>query len=164
MTRGLAPPNTQPVANTRLSLRSTVAGWPGAWHRRFMRWIVTALALSTPAFAEVPLSADEFEDFVMGRTLSYAAGGVAYGAEEYLSNRRVRWSHLDGECEEGRWYESGGDVCFVYDGIEAPQCWKFFVKEQRLVAQFTNNTASAEVYELDVAKGPLQCMGPEVGV
>lgn len=128
-----------------------------------LRYLLPA-ALALPAYADTPISPGEFEAFVKGRTLTYATGGVPYGAEEYLSNRRVRWSHLDGDCEEGRWYASGDEVCFVYEGISSPQCWKFFLREEGLVAQFTNDTASPEVYELSAVRGPLQCVGPWVGV
>lgn len=128
-----------------------------------MRGSLIAILLAGPVLADQPISADEFERLVQGRTLSYATGGVPYGAEEYLSGRRVRWSHLDGACEEGRWYEAGGDVCFVYDGIATPQCWRFFLEGENLVAQFTGGAAS-EVYELGAHAGPLLCPGPEVGV
>ena len=69
--------------------------------------------LPSTALAEAPLSAAEFEARVTGKTLTYSSGGVAYGAEEYLRNRRVRWSFLDGECFEGQWFTSGDQICFV---------------------------------------------------
>ena len=118
---------------------------------------------AVPAAAETPLTPSEFEDLVTGRTLSYATGGVPYGVEEYLHDRRVRWSHLDGDCEEGRWYAAGDEVCFVYEGLETPQCWQFFRRGDDLVAEF-RNALSPELYELSSIRGPLQCMGPEVGV
>ncbi len=69
--------------------------------------VLTALLAAAPAAAETPLSAAEFESIVTGRTLSYASSGGEYGAEEYFDGRRVRWSYLDGDCAEGRWYEAG---------------------------------------------------------
>lgn len=129
-----------------------------------MTRLLALLISATPALADEPLSPLEFERYVTGRTLSYASGGVPYGAEEYLRDRRVRWSHLDGQCEEGRWYAAGDEVCFVYEGLETPQCWAFFLRDQSLVAQFRNTPLSSEVYELSTMSGPLQCHGPEVGV
>ena len=130
---------------------------------RSMGRLLAILLLAAPAVADTPLTASEFEALVQGRTLSYATGGVPYGAEEYLRDRRVRWSHLDGACEEGRWYASGDEVCFVYEGIETPQCWQFYMRDEGLVAEF-RNTISPDLYELSATRGPLQCLGPEVGV
>ena len=154
----------------RLERQATAGRTPAGWRGPRARVITGAMGrfiaiflLATPVVAETPLSPAEFEAMVEGRTLSYATGGVPYGAEEYLRDRRVRWSHLDGACEEGRWYAAGDEVCFVYEGIEAPQCWQFFKRDEGLVAEF-RNSASPELYELSAMRAPLQCMGPEVGV
>lgn len=114
--------------------------------------------------AERPVSPLEFESIVTGKTLSYSSGGLEYGAEEYLEGRRVRWSFLDGECEDGEWYPAGEQVCFVYEGLASPQCWQFYMREGRLLARFENDPAATELFELDRRSDPLTCLGPKVGV
>ena len=114
--------------------------------------------------ADRPVSPSEFEAIVAGRTLSYSTRGVEYGAEEYLNNRRVRWSYLNGDCEEGSWYAKGPQVCFIYDDLPSPQCWQFYLRDGRLLARFEDNPEATELYELDRREEPLMCLGPEVGV
>ena len=111
-----------------------------------------------------PVSPSEFESIVTGKTLSYSTHGVEYGAEEYFDGQRVRWSYLDGDCEEGEWYAQGSQVCFVYEGVSAPQCWQFYLRDNRLLARFENNPLATELYELDRRTTPLICPGPKVGV
>ena len=121
--------------------------------------------LAQPAVAaDQPISPGEFEALVMGRTLSYSSNSGEYGAEEYLDGRRVRWSYLDGTCTDGRWYEAGDQVCFVYEGVEFPQCWQFYLHDGKLVARFENDPSAAELYETHSRDKPLFCYGPEVGV
>lgn len=99
-----------------------------------------------------------------GKTLTYSTGGAAYGAEEYLEDRRVRWTFLDGECQEGRWYVSGDQICFVYEDIPEPQCWQFYASGPRLMARFENDPMQTELYETSRQDEPLMCLGPKVGV
>ncbi len=112
------------------------------------------------------MSAEAFDTHTRGKTFYYGADGRAYGVEEYLDDRRVRWSFLDGECKEGRWYEKdGGLICFVYeDEPGAPQCWSFYLGPDGLVARFENNPGSTELYEVENTEEPMMCKGPEVGV
>jgi hypothetical protein len=114
--------------------------------------------------ADRPVSPSEFESIVTDKTLSYSIQGVEYGAEEYFGSRRVRWSYLDGECEDGEWYPKGEQVCFVYDALPSPQCWQFYLRDERLLARFENNPDATELYELDRREEPLMCLGPKVGV
>ena len=126
----------------------------------FLVFVLPALAHA----ADRPITADEFERIVTGKTFSYANGGVAYGAEEYMDNRRVRWTFLDGECSEGKWYEVGEQICFVYDNIEVPQCWKFFENGGRLTARYVGQSEATSLFETSRIDEPLYCLGPEVGV
>lgn len=114
--------------------------------------------------AERPLTATEFERIVSGKTFDYANGGVAYGAEEYLDNRRVRWTFLDGECTEGEWYASGEQICFIYESIPNPQCWYFYDRGDQLTARFVGQAETTELFETSRRDEPLQCLGPKIGV
>ncbi len=126
-----------------------------------------AVALATGAqavLAAEPLTAEQFDRYTRGKTLYYAEGGVAYGIEEYLDNRRVRWSYLDGECQDGRWYPAGELICFEYDNIESPQCWRFFEDAGGLSATFGENPDTTQHYETVNSEEPLMCLGPKIGV
>ena len=114
--------------------------------------------------AQTPMTAAEFEAYVTGKTLFFSSEGEAYGAEQYLPNRRVVWTFLGDECQEGFWYESEGQICFVYDFSPEPQCWTFWRKNGGLGARFENDPAATELYEVHQSPEPLVCEGPDVGV
>ena len=101
---------------------------------------------------------------VTGKTFAYSTGGAAYGAEEYFDDRRVRWTFLDGYCQDGEWYVSNDQICFTYEEIEAPQCWQFYMRGGRLMARYENNPISTEIYETSRKNEPLLCLGPKIGV
>jgi hypothetical protein len=130
-----------------------------------MKHALLALALlATPLAAEPGMSAAEFDAYSTGKTFYYGSSGGAYGVEQYLENRRVRWSFLDGKCKEGRWYEERGLICFVYDDTPDPQCWSFTQGSRGLIARFENDPAQTELYEVQQSDKPMMCLGPEVGV
>lgn len=134
-----------------------------------MKQLLAASALivsALPALAAEPLSANAFEDYTDGKTLYFGLGGQSYGVEEYLPDRRVRWSFNDGECKEGYWYEADtGQICFVYeDAPESPQCWSFYQDGAKLRAVFQNDPAATVLYEAAQNDEPMLCYGPKVGV
>ncbi|HBZ45426.1 MAG TPA: hypothetical protein DEO85_15540 [Maritimibacter sp.] len=130
------------------------------------RLLILMALLAAPVMAQdgLPLTPGEFEAYATGKTLTYGFEGQAYGGEEYLPNRKVRWSFLDGRCKDGYWYPSGDEICFVYEDDPTPQCWIFYRKPDGLIAQFANNDEYQELYETGESDEPLLCLGPEVGV
>lgn len=116
------------------------------------------------ALAQDPMTGKEFEAYVTGKTLYFGEGGQDYGVEEYLENRRVRWSFLDGKCKDGSWYEDSGLICFVYEDRETPQCWSFFKESNGLRAIFDGDPNLTTLYEARQDDKPMLCYGPEVGV
>lgn len=126
----------------------------------FLFWLIPVVA----AAADRPITAEEFERITTGKTFNYASGGVAYGAEEYLENRRVRWTFLDGECIDGEWYASGEQICFVYDELPNPQCWYFFERGGQLSARFVGQNTTTDLFETARRDEPLMCLGPRIGV
>jgi len=129
--------------------------------RTFLLWLL----LSFPAVAIAAMNAEEFDDFTRGKTFYYGSSGQPYGAEEYLSDRRVIWTFLNGECQNGVWYEDGGLICFVYDNEPDPQCWSFTrAPDGGLIARFENDPVETELYEVRRTPEPLFCPGPDVGV
>lgn len=129
--------------------------------------IVTSILLAlmaAKAGAESALSAEEFDAYTRGKTLTYSESGQVFGIEEYFDNRRVMWSFNDGQCQEGRWFENGPLICFVYDDIGVPQCWSFQMGAGGLIAQFRNEPDRQPVYETAELDEPLLCLGPQIGV
>ena len=121
-----------------------------------------------PAFAQDPMTATEFDAYTNGKTLYFNNQGKTYGAERYFGKRRVEWSFLDGECQQGRWFEAGRNfICFIYDDTVDPQCWQFFKTPDGLRAQFKGAAGDTEedmLYEAQPNATPMQCHGPGVGV
>lgn len=129
------------------------------------RAIVISLLAALPAIAdEPPMTAAEFDAYTRGKILYYGIDGERYGVEEYLPDRRVRWSFLDGKCKDGHWYESGDQICFVYEDNLIPQCWLFYRNGGQLSARFASEEGDPTLlYEIE-GKGEMTCPGPDVGV
>lgn len=128
--------------------------------------LMLVLAIAPAAGAETPMTGAEFDSYSRGRTFYYGEGGQAYGVEQYLDNRRVRWSFLDGDCADGHWYELGSMICFEYeaDPDPGPQCWTFYKGAGGLVAHFEGDPNQTTLYEVQDATEPMICLGPKVGV
>ena len=125
---------------------------------------VALMASALPAPAQTPLSPEEFDAHTSGHTLTFSADGTPYGIEQYFEGRRVRWSFLDGDCRDGRWYAEGPAICFVYEDGIGPQCWLFFRDGDGLSARVIGDDDGPVLYETRTVDEPLVCMGPEVGV
>lgn len=128
--------------------------------------ILLTLLVPTTAPAQAPMDAEAFERYTEGKTLTYSANGLDYGAEEYRAGRRVRWAFLGGDCRAGRWFPRDDAICFVYDAPEGglPQCWHFFEEGTGLRAVFLDDEDSPPLYETRSSDEPLVCLGPDVGV
>ena len=126
--------------------------------------LATAMMTALPAAAQSPMGAEAFDEYTRGKTLYYGADGAAYGVERYLDNRRVVWSFLDGKCQDGTWYEEGGQICFLYEDRIDPQCWTFYEGPNGLIARFENDPEARELYEAQDIGEDMLCYGPEVGV
>jgi hypothetical protein len=122
------------------------------------------ICLPTLGGAETPLSAEAFEAHVTGKTITYQQYDVIFGIEEYLPDRKVRWSVAPDECQYGSWYPQGENICFVYDFDPIPACWTFWLRDGALVSLSVNSAPGAELYEVAADATPLPCPGPDVGV
>lgn len=126
--------------------------------------MMTACAL--PARAEdpgPPLDAQGFDARTVGRTITYSAGGFAYGTEQYLPGNRVLWAFEGDLCKEGTWFQDGEHICFDYRDQNGLQCWTFFDTPQGLVARFRGDPASEPLIALSESPEPLACQGPDIG-
>ncbi len=127
--------------------------------------IISLLMLSltaVPALAGGPLTGDELDAYTRGKTLSYSMSGQEYGKEQYLPGRRVVWAFSGDACQRGTWYETAGEICFVYDDPE-PKCWTFEKGESGLLATFLDDGSGTELTEVGQSETPLSCPGPDVG-
>lgn len=111
-----------------------------------------------------PITAETFETHVTGKTVTYHQHGFLFGIEEYLPDRKVRWSVTADTCQYGVWYPSGQDICFVYEDDPTPACWTFWLKDGALVALSTEAAPGQELHETSADTTPLPCPGPDVGV
>lgn len=115
------------------------------------------------AAAQEPMSAEEFEAYATGKTLSYAQGSEIWGTEQYLPGRRVVWAFSADECQYGRWFPQGDQICFLYESDVEPQCWTFWRQGSGLRARFAGTPDATELAEVDQTEEPLACPGPDVG-
>ncbi len=123
-----------------------------------------AALLAGPLAAQEPMSAEEFESYVTGRTLTFGFQGAPYGVEEFRPSRRTTWQFLGEECREGRWFDRDEQICFIYDDHPGEEhCWIFWRGEAGLNARFMGEGAATELYEVRQSDRPLICPGPEVG-
>ena len=130
-----------------------------------LRIFVLFLALlPLPAWAQRVMTPAEFEAFATGKTLDYEDDFSVWGREEYLPNRRVRFSFSEQECRFGTWYDQGDEVCFVYEDDPEPKCWTYFTDGKNVTTIYTSDGRGGSVSTARPTKEPLICLGPEVGV
>ncbi|MCB1359713.1 MAG: hypothetical protein H6899_07725 [Rhodobacter sp.] len=112
------------------------------------------------------MTADEFDAYTLGRTLSYAFQGTPYGVEQYLPDRHVRWAFNGDDCQDGTWYERNGNICFVYENAPGnEQCWRFYRSGDGMRGVFQGpDGPGTELYEVQQNDRPMACLGPGVGV
>jgi hypothetical protein len=122
-----------------------------------MRSFLLLLVLTTQAAAQDKMTGDEFDAHVTGRTITFRTDtNPLYGIEAYLEGRRVMWSAFDGTCMYGTWYESEGDICFLYEDDPEQKCWATYMEDGGIRAEFTNVPFGTVIYETD-ADEPLIC-------
>lgn len=129
-----------------------------------MRAALIAACLASPALADAPITAETFEAHVTGKTLTYQQFDSLFGIEEYLPDRKVRWSTAPNECLYGSWYPQGENICFVYEYDPTPACWTFWLKDGALVALSTSGLPGEELHEAGASARGLPCPGPDLGV
>lgn len=134
------------------------------------RILLTLLLLCSPAATQAgpeqpPMTGAEFDAYTQGNTLTYMEGGQSYGVEQYLSNHQVTWSFKNDDCKKGYWYEPEPTmICFVYEDTPGgPQCWNFFKTDSGIRARFISDPMGLELYEAQISRAPLICLGPRVG-
>ena len=123
-----------------------------------MRSLFLCIALAAPAAAQEGMTAEEFDAYVTGRTLSFSTfNNPAYGIERYLPGRRVMWSDFDGTCQYGVWFESKGDICFRYDYDPEPKCWTMYDEPGGMRGVYTTRAPYTAIFEILDREDPLIC-------
>lgn len=119
------------------------------------------LLATAGAQAQSPIAPEAFEALSEGRTLHFALKGLPYGVEQYFPGRRTLWRLGDGACEIGRWYPRGEAICFTYETIPAPSCWRVLQTPEGYAAEALEGGFTLDVERIDTA--PLPCPGPSLG-
>ena len=135
--------------------------------RAGIRGLLIALFFAVPVLAqdaESPLTGEEFDALTVGRTMLYAENGRSYGAEQYLTGRRVLWAFVGDQCRKGYWYEQDEMICFVYEDDPIPQCWTFYNTPDGLTAQFFGDPNEAPLVAVEESTEPLPCSAPDLNV
>lgn len=129
--------------------------------------IVLCAWLGAPLGAQVPMTVEEFEDYVTGHTFIFGSQGAPYGMEEFRPGRRTTWAFIGDECREGHWFAREEQICFIYDDFPSQEhCWVFWQGDTGLNARFVGegDGEQTELYEVQRSAQPMFCPGPEVGV
>jgi hypothetical protein len=130
-----------------------------------MRSLLASLILAaTPALAETPLNATEFDAATVNSTITYDYGNGIFGTEEYLPGRKVRWAFEGDLCIYGTWYQQGDEICFDYENDVTPACWLYFLENGKIRGRYMGEGGGWEILESSRDGGPLPCAGPDVGV
>lgn len=91
-----------------------------------MRRLLALALLATAAHGDTdpPLSAQDFEALVEGRTMDTHDSSGRYGVETFLPGRRAIWRD-ESQCLDGTWRPQGEMICFDYRGVATPFCWTY---------------------------------------
>ncbi len=119
-----------------------------------------ALLVVAAQAADIPLSAEAFEDYTTGYTVTFADRAGHAGQETYLENRRVRWADHEGVCTDGSWYGMGEMICFDYGEEPVTQCWWFYLEDYGLRAEYIDQSADSTLFETGRDDKPITCRQP----
>ncbi|WP_341366508.1 hypothetical protein [Yoonia sp. BS5-3] len=120
--------------------------------------VIAFSLLGGPALAQDKMTAEEFDAYVTGRTVTYrTAQNPSFGVERYLQGRRVMWSTAEGICQYGVWFESKGDICFRYENDPEHKCWSIFNEPDGIRAVYTTRPPFTVIYEILDREDPLIC-------
>lgn len=129
-----------------------------------MRAVLLPFALATaPAFAEDPVTAEEFDALTLGRSMAWSESGTVYGLEQYLPGRRVRWAAVGEDCTLGHWYAEGPAICFKYETDSEPDCWIITRSATGFDALYITSPPGTTPVAVAETRDPPACPGPEFG-
>ena len=127
-----------------------------------IRSAVLLAVFATSAQAETPMTGEEFEAYVTGKSIRWATDlNPFYGVERYLPGRGVVWAPRPDFCVEGKWFERDDAICFSYDNDPGPECWHIFETDDGLKADLLTGTGGLTVFEADQITQPV-CPGVDL--
>lgn len=134
-------------------------------HLLSMKRIFLLAALATsPALSETKMTEERFDTFSKNSTVYFSRFGAPYGAEQYLSDKRVIWTFMDGTCQRGVWFAERDEICFLYEGQANALCWYFFDDGAEKRARVVGDPPEEDLVVVGQDDKPLICPGPDVGV
>lgn len=120
--------------------------------------VILCLCLAAPAAAQNAMTAEEFEAYATGKTITFRTDLTPeFGVERYLPGRRVMWSTFDGICQYGVWFESKGNICFRYEHDPEHKCWAIYDEPDGLRGVYTTVPNTTVIYEVLDREDPLIC-------
>ena len=123
-----------------------------------------SFAAALPAMAETPMSVEEFDAYVTGKTLTFSQFGQHYGTEEYLPDRKVGWRLADdAECMYGTYYQKAEYICFKYENDPREHCSTFWLEGDLMMSRFAETLPGGEL-SVSSETLPLNCGMPYMGV
>lgn len=128
-----------------------------------------ALALfAPPACAEPALTAQGFEAYVAGDTITYGYSSGGRGTADYGPDRRLVWAFDGGPCFDGAWFPPGQDICFSLADGTLSACWRMTLgpegQQGTATERASGSTEPLTIFELARSPEPLACPAPDVGV
>ena len=121
--------------------------------------VVTVLGCAFTATAQERITAEEFLDRAVGRTLTFNdfPSGYTVGVEEYLNRRLSVWRETGGDCVYGDITIEDGKLCFLYDNDPDKACWWTYLDGDRLFVLYAD-LARGEIQEVvKIVDEPLGC-------
>ncbi len=124
--------------------------------------LLLLLTASTGIAQDSRLSPDAYETYTRGYTIVFQQDGQIIGAEQYLSDRQVVWTFVDGNCTRGEWYVRNGAICFAYENSSDDPCWYADLVEGGLRVSFAQNP-QIQQFEKYKSTQPIQCANTYLG-
>jgi hypothetical protein len=133
-----------------------------------MRKAVLLVALASPAFAEDPMTAAEFQAHVGQNTVSYLYSNGVRGTADYGPDRTLLWAFEGDSCFAGYWFDKEDQICFAFADGTLSACWHFYRQDDRLLGKATflhsGSPLDLELVEVSHTDQSMSCPGPDVGV
>ncbi|NOX73642.1 MAG: hypothetical protein GXP03_08495 [Alphaproteobacteria bacterium] len=127
--------------------------------------IATLLVLfTTPLLAQEVISPEKFRAYAEGKTLYFAQKGAPYGVEQYFPGQKSIWQYADGTCARGIWYARKELICFLYEGDNQEQCWRFLQDGERYAARADGNAPEDDLFVVGRDEKDILCKAPDLGV
>lgn len=107
----------------------------------------------------VPIPPSEFRSYAEGYTLYFSYEGLPFGTEEFHAGDRSVWKYEGGDCQRGRWYVRGAQLCFLYEDSGGPLCWRVLRDSQGYLARLlgTGDGTGMELRVTGRDRRPLLC-------